>query len=59
VASEPELPKRQYGRPNRSARASATMIESSVGWAKWVPWVTRRWTASTTAGLAWPTTFTP
>ena len=37
VASVPELVKRHIGRPNRSRELSATTIESSVGWAKWVP----------------------
>ena len=59
VASEPELLNRHLGRPKRAARFSATTMESSVGWAKWVPSVTRSWTALTTAGLAWPTTLTP
>jgi hypothetical protein len=59
VDSVPELLNRHSGRPKRWASASATAIESSVGCAKCVPWVTRRWTASTTAGLACPTTLTP
>ena len=52
VASVPELQNRHNGRPNRSASSSATMMASSVGWAKWVPARTRRLTASTTAGWA-------
>ena len=42
VASVPELLKRHSGSPKRSASSSATTIASSVGWAKWVPCVTRR-----------------
>ena len=39
VASVPELANRHSGWPKRSRRFSATTIASSVGWAKWVPWV--------------------
>ena len=59
VASVPELPNRQYGRPVRSARFSATKSASSVGCAKCVPRATRFWTASTILGWAWPITITP
>ncbi len=59
VASVPELPNRHSGCPNRSARLSDTTIASSVGWAKCVPRPTRRWTASTIAGWAWPASETP
>ena len=59
VASVPELPNRHSGWSNRSARLSATAIASSVGWAKWVPRVTRSDTAATIAGWAWPASETP
>ncbi len=59
VASVPEFPNRQYGRPVRSASCSATGRASSVGWAKWVPLATRSRTASTIFGWAWPITMTP
>ena len=59
VASVPELVKRQRGRSKRPASSSATTMASSVGWAKCVPRRTRRLTASTTAGWAWPTTMAP
>ena len=42
VASVPELVKRHRGRPKRLPSSSATMMASSVGWAKWVPGPTRR-----------------
>ena len=59
VDSVPELPNRHSGWPNRSERLSATTMESSVGWAKWVPRPTRARTASTIAGWAWPASDTP
>ena len=59
VASVPEFPNRQYGRPVRSNSCSATISASSVGWAKCVPSSTRRCTASTIFGWAWPMTMTP
>ena len=54
VASVPELAKRHSGSPKRRASSRPTGIRSSVGWAKCVPSATRSWTASTTAGWAWP-----
>ena len=59
VASVPELANRHSGRPNRSDRLSATVMASSVGWAKWVPRVTRSCTAATIAGWACPARETP
>src|SRR3954452_561469 len=59
VASVPEFPKRHSGWPKRSARLSATTIESSVGCAKWVPRATRARTASTIAGWLCPASETP
>src|SRR3954452_13834526 len=59
VASVPELPNRHSGWPKRSARLSATTMESSVGWAKWVPRATRARTAPTIAGWLWPASETP
>ncbi len=59
VASVPELANRHSGWPNRCASSSATTIASSVGWAKCVPRPTRRCTASTIAGCAWPASETP
>ncbi len=59
VASDPEFLKRHSGRPNRSARSSATTTVSSTGIAKCVPSATRSLTDSTTFGCAWPTTIAP
>ena len=60
VASEPELTKRQRGRPKRRASSSATTIVSSVTAAKCVP--ERRPARApppTIAGWAWPCTIEP
>ena len=59
VASEPELTKRQRGRPKRALSSSATMIASSVGAAKCVPSSKRARIARTIAGCAWPCTIEP
>ena len=54
VASEPELTKRQRGRPKRRFSSSATKTASSVGAAKCVPSSSRASTARVIAGWAWP-----
>ena len=53
---------RRFGLPQWrfcNSGTEATITASSVGWAKCVPSSTRRWTAATTAGCAWPTSITP
>src|SRR5215218_3967906 len=59
VDSVPELVKRQCGSPQRRRSSSATVIEPSVGAAKWVPASMRAFTAAAITGFAWPTHITP
>ena len=59
VDSVPEFVKRQWGRPQRRRSSSATMIEPSVGAAKWVPSSIRAFTAAAMIGFACPTHMTP
>ncbi len=59
VDSVPELVKRHCGSPKRRVSSSATMIEPSVGAAKWVPLSTCSFTAAAILGLAWLTHITP
>ena len=59
VASVPELAKRHSGRPKRRRSSSATMMASTIGWAKWVPRRPASETAATTAGWACLTAMTP
>ena len=59
VDSVPEFVKRHSGRPKRRASSAATGMMSGVGWAKWVPCVTRSVTARTIAGWPWPASIVP
>ena len=59
VDSVPEFVNRHCGRPKRRCSSSATVIEPSVGAAKWVPRTARSATALAITGFAWPTHITP
>ena len=54
VDSVPELVNRHSGRPKRRASSAATGMMSGVGWAKWVPRVTRSVTARDDRRVAVP-----
>ncbi len=59
VDSVPEFVKRHAGSPQRRRSSSATMIEPSVGAAKWLPSAIALETAAAITGLACPTHITP